>query len=121
MDPVGELVPEGRPVSNSSPKAISEGIALGFLQLDKNVLLGIGARGILYGRIDLVEDAEVIEFALRIKKILLAERLAGNFLDLALHDEVARVIEAADNYLVDKELFALLDGKGDVFAVGLSG
>ena len=82
---------------------------------------GVGALGILDGRIDLAEDAEIIELALRIEKVLLAEGLAGSFLNLALHHVVAGVIEPGDHHLVDEELFALLDGVGDVFAVGLAG
>ena len=102
-------------------EAVGEGVALGFLHLDENIFLRIGALGILDGGIDLAEDAEIVELALRVEEVLLAERLAGNFLNFALHDVVAGVIESGDHHLVDEELFAFLDGVVNVFAIGLAG
>ena len=98
--------------------AVGEGVALGLLHLHQNVFLRVGALGILHGSVDLAEDAEVIELALRIEEILLAERLAGSYLNLALHDVVASMVEPGDQYLVDEELIAFLDGVGNVFAPG---
>ena len=115
MDPAGQAGFEFQ------TEAIGEGVAFGFLHLDQNIFLGVGAVGILHGSIDLAEDAKVVEPALGIKKISLAERLAGNHLNFALHDVVAGVVETCDHHLVDEELFAFLDGVGDVFAVRLAG
>src|SRR4029077_2029723 len=77
--------------------------------------------GILYSSVDLAEDAEVIEVALGSEQILLAERLAGSYLNLALHDVVTGVIEPRDHHVVDEELISLLDHVGDVFVAGLAG
>ncbi len=102
-------------------EAVGKGVALGFLRLHENVLLRVGAIGILDGSVDLVEDAEVVELTLSLKEVLLAEGLAGNYLNLALHNVVAGVIEPSNHYMVDEELFALMDRVSDVFAVSLAG
>jgi len=54
------------------PHSISKGITLGFLHLDQNILLRIGPFRILHRRIHLAEDAQIVEFGLRVQKILLA-------------------------------------------------
>src|ERR1700736_2104099 len=63
------------------PKAVGKGIAVGLPHLDENIFLRIGPFGILHRRIHLAENAEVVEFGLRIQKILLAQRIAFVNLD----------------------------------------
>ena len=121
MDPVGEAGSGGQAGFEFQAEAVGEGVALGFLHLDENIFLRVGALGILDGGIDLAEDAEIVELALSIEKILLAEGLAGRYLNFALHHVVAGVHRVRDHHLVDEKLFALLDGVGDIFAVGLAG
>ena len=78
-------------------ESVGEGVTLGFLHLNQNIFLRIGAFGILHGGVDLAENAEVIQLALGIEQVLLAERLAGNYLNFALHHEVAGVVEPGDH------------------------
>ena len=73
------------------------------------------------GSIDLTEDAKVVELALGVEEILLAERLSGSDLDFALDDVFAGVVEARDHHMVDEEPFAFVDVKGYVFTAGLGG
>jgi len=98
---------------------VGKGVALGFLDLNHNILLRVRTLRILHRGIDLAEDAKVVKFALSIEQILLAEGLAGRNLNLALHYVWAGVIEAADHHLADKKLFALLNDVGDILAAGL--
>jgi hypothetical protein len=117
----GRVVSGGQTGFEFQADAVGEGVTLGFLHLNENIFLGVGALGILDGSVDLAEDAEVIELALGIEEVALAERLSGSHLNFALHNVVASVIEPGHHYLIDEELFALLDGVSDVFVVGLAG
>lgn len=97
--------------------AVGEGVAFSLLYLDENILLRVGAAGILNGRVDLAEDTKIIELALCSQKILLAEGLSRNHLNFALHHVVAGVVEPSDQHSIDEELFALLDGVSNVLAI----
>ena len=101
--------------------AVGEGVALGLLHLHQNIFQRIGSLRILHRRVDLAEDAEIVEPSLSAEKILLAERVSLMHLQFPLQDVVASVFGARHHHAIHREALAFLDRESDVFAIGLVG
>ena len=60
-------------------QTVVEGIALGLLNVDQNIFIRLVAIGVLHSRVHLVEESQVIEVALRVQHVLLAQRGLRNY------------------------------------------
>ena len=56
--------------------AVAQGVTLGLFDKGHNVLLGVGARGVLRFNRHAIEDAQVVEFPLRFHDFPLAQGLS---------------------------------------------
>jgi len=101
--------------------SVIEGIAVGLIYCDDDVLMRLSAVGILNRGVDLLKEAKVIKAALALEHILLAEGRAGLHADLAASGSRASVVKAVEKKLVDKELLAFVNGKSDAYVGSVLG
>src|SRR5262249_43638003 len=76
--------------------AVRNGVALGFFDQNDDVLVGIGATGILRGNGDAVKNAEIVKAALGIDDLAFAQGLSGLDLDLAVNHVWPGVVVSSD-------------------------
>src|ERR1700686_5736044 len=121
----------GGPLRRSRPRrltslefqsnSISEGVALGLPHLHQYVLLRIGSFRVLHRRIDLAEDAQIIEPSLRSEEIPLAQRFTFVHLQFSIHNVVARMFRSGDQDAIHGEALPFLNSERYVFSMRLIG
>src|SRR5208337_4143132 len=92
--------------------AVIEGVAIGFVHRDHHVLARLGAVGVLDGRVHLLEKAEVVEAALTLQHVLLAQGSAWLHPDCAAGDSGPGMVQPIEKKLTDKKLLAFMNRKG---------
>src|SRR5664279_833485 len=78
--------------------------------------MGLGALRVLDGGVHLLEKAEVVEAALALQHVFLAEGPARLYTDFPTGDSGAGVVQPIEKELIDKELLAFMNRKGDANA-----
>src|SRR5580765_6681302 len=78
------------------PKAVIKGVAPRFRELEIHFFTGSITFRVLHCYAHFIEDSHVIEAALGIEHLALAQAIAGTDLDFTLHDKRPRVIHAGN-------------------------
>ena len=92
--------------------AVIEGVAIGLARRDQHVLPRLGAVRVLDGRVHLLEQAEVVEAALALQHLLLAQRRARLHPHFPAGDSGAGVAQPVEKNSIDKKLLAFMNGEG---------
>ena len=73
---------------------VIKGVTLSFMNVYQNILVRFGSTWILYGGINFVKNPQIIETALSVKHILLAQRRLRYDLQLSVNDIRSSVVQA---------------------------
>ena len=87
-------------------KTIVKGVAFCLFHLEQDIFVVLFAIGVLYGRIHLVEDAEIIETALCVKHLSLTERIAFMHLDFPVSYIRAGKVQSREEGVIHENLTA---------------
>ena len=102
-------------------EAVGQRPAPRLCRLQQNRFLGLAAGWILNGRIDLIEERERVEIALRVGERRLVERIAGMHGDGPRHRLRAREMQSRQQHVAHKNLLSLVDMEDHVDLAGVGG
>ncbi len=102
-------------------EAISQRPTPRFNRLQDDRLAGCGASGVLDRCIHFIEERQFVKITLRVQQRSLIEWIAGMQRDGALHRIWPRVMQASNQHITHKNLWAFADVKSHVHLAGVVG
>ena len=91
--------------------SVIEGVTIGLARGDQHVLARFGTLRILNGSVHLFEEADVVEAALALQHVLLAQGRAGLHPHFPAGNTGAGVVQAIEKNAIHKKLLAFMNRK----------